>query len=79
MNVTINNKHVITNSDTIILAVKPYQILDILDELQETYKELTATNPLTGVSKPPKNLRPLIISVANGVLIKEIEQKVCST
>ncbi len=67
------------NSDVIVIAVKPYQVLAILDEIQETYKELTATNPLTNIPiRPPKNLRPLIVSVAAGVSIDEIEDKVWS-
>ncbi len=65
------------NSDIIIIAVKPYQVLDVLEEVQEIYKELTAVNPLTGTpSTPPKNLRPLIVSVAAGVAIAELEAKV---
>ena len=65
------------NSDIIVIAVKPYQVMDVLDEIQETYKEVTAVNPLTGTpSNPPKNLRPLIVSVAAGVAIEELEAKV---
>ena len=77
VNVSTSNKMVIMNSDVIIVAVKPYQALGILDELQETYNELTAVNPLTGTpNHPPKNLRPLIVSVAAGITIEEIEEKV---
>lgn len=72
-----SNKSVIMNSDVLVVAVKPYQVLAILDEIQEVYKEATAINPLIGTpSNPPRNLRPLLISVAAGVSVEEIESKV---
>ena len=77
VNVSSSNKMVVMNADVIILAIKPYQVMAVLDELQETYRDLTAVNPLTGTpSNPPKNLRPLIVSVAAGITIDAIESKV---
>ena len=76
VNVTTNNKDIVLNSDVIVLAVKPHQILGVLDELQKIYKELSDDTVLTGTGPTPKNLRPLVISVATAITIKQIEEKV---
>ena len=78
MNTTVVNREVIRNSDIVIVAVKPYQVLDVMSEFQTLYSEVQS-GPGSGVVNAPKNLRPLIVSVAASVTIRDIEQKVCST
>ena len=74
VNVTISNQDVILNSDIIILAVKPYQILDVMKEIHDTY---TAVQQHAGkASSSPRSFRPLIVSVAASVTLADIEEKV---
>lgn len=54
----------------IIVAVKPHHVLDVLGQFEAVYTELSRSHVT------PKNLRPLIVSVASSVSISEIEQKV---
>lgn len=77
MNVTICNQDVILNSDIIILAVKPYQILDVMKEIHDTY---TAVQQHAGkATSSPRSFRPLIVSVAASVTLADIEEKVNQT
>lgn len=73
---TTNNKDIVLHSDVIVLAVKPHLILGILDELQKIYKELSDDRILTDSGPSHKNLRPLVVSVATAITIKQIEEKV---
>ena len=74
MTVTCHNRDVIFNSDIIIIAVKPHQVLDVMTEIQTVHTEVHS-----GSHSAPKNLRPLIVSVATGITISDMEQKVCAT
>ena len=75
MNVTSNNQDVILNSDIIILAVKPHQILDVMKEVHDTY---TAVQQQAGsrTTTNPRSFRPLIVSVATSISLADIEEKV---
>ena len=78
MNVTSNNQDVILNSDIIILAVKPHQILDVMKEVHDTY---VAVQQQAGsrTTTTPRSFRPLIVSVATSISLADIEEKVsCS-
>lgn len=79
VHVTSINRDVIVNSDVIIVAVKPYQVPDVMSEVQSVYTEIQSVYSSSGQSTAaaPKNLRPLIVSVASAVTISDIEQKVC--
>ena len=59
-----------TSSDIIIIAVKPHLVLGILSEIQDYYIAAQSSG------NPPKNLRPVIVSVATAVTIEDIESKV---
>ena len=72
MNVTCFNRDVILNSDIIVITVKPHQVMDIMAEIQTVHTEGHSVTHAT-----PKNLRPLIVSVAAGITINDMEQKVC--
>lgn len=78
MNVTTSNQDVILNSDIIIIAVKPYQVLDVMKEIHDTY---TAVQQQAGnkTTATPRSFRPLIVSVAAAVSLADIEEKVSST
>ena len=75
MNVTSNNQDVILNSDIIILAVKPHQILDVMKEIHDTY---TTVQQQAGsrTTTTPRSFRPLIVSVATSITLADIEEKV---
>lgn len=79
VNITSTNQDVILNSDIIVLAVKPHQILDVMKEIHDTY---TAVQQQAGSRTPttsPRSFRPLIVSVAASVPLADIEEKVsCS-
>lgn len=62
------NRDVIGQCDMIIIAVKPYQVLEVMQEIHQIFK--------TSGSHPPKSLRPLVVSVAASVPLAEIEKKV---
>ena len=64
------------NSDVIVISVKPHQVMDILNELQKLYEQLSSSQPIVGSNRTPKNMRPLIVSVATAITIKDIEEKV---
>jgi len=76
---TTVNRDVILNSDIIVIAVKPHQVSDIMSEIQLAYSEFHTAHT-AGSRHPitmPKNLGPVIVSVAAGVTLSDIEQKVC--
>ena len=77
MNVTSTNQDVILNSDVIILAVKPHQILDIMKEIHDTYTAVQQYAGSKTTTTTPKSFRPLIVSVAASVPLADIEEKVC--
>ena len=74
---TTHNRDVILNSDIIVLAAKPHQILGVMTEIQAMFSDFQsrAQPHISG----PKCWRPLIVSVASSVTIADIEQKVCIT
>ncbi len=59
-----------TTSDIIIIAVKPHRVLSVLAEFHDCYVLAQSSG------NPPKNLRPLIVSVAAAVTISDMESKV---
>lgn len=69
VNTTSSNRDIILTADVIIVAVKPHHVLDVLGQFEAVYTELSRSHVT------PKNLRPLIVSVASSVSISEIEQK----
>ena len=74
---TTSNRHVILSSDIIILAVKPAQVEEVMDEIQTVFKEFPSPSAMANSPiSPPKNFRPVIVSVAAAVQIKDLEQKV---
>ena len=73
MNTTTDNRDVILNSDVIILAVKPYQVLGIMSDIQSMFGDFQSR---AQPHSSPKSWRPLIVSVASSVTISDIEQKV---
>ena len=75
INVTTTNQEVILNSDLIVLAVKPYQIIDVMKEIHDTY---TTVQQQAGskATATPRSFRPLVVSVAAAVTLAEIEDKV---
>ena len=77
VNITSSNQEVILNSDIIILAVKPHQILDVMTEVHDTY---TAVQQQAGsrTTTTPRSFRPLIVSIASSVSLADIEEKVSS-
>ena len=71
---TTHNRDVILNSDVIVLATKPHQILGIMAEIQAMFSDFQSrAQPHTS---SPKSWRPLIVSVASSITIADIEQKV---
>ena len=68
MNVSLMNRDVIGQCDMIIIAVKPHQVLDVMQEMHQMFKNSGA--------QAPKTLRPLVVSVAASVPLAEIEKKV---
>lgn len=64
------------NCDIIVISVKPHQVMDILNELQKLYEEFSTSQPIVGSNRMPKNMRPLIVSVATAITLKDIEEKV---
>ena len=58
----------IGQSDIIIVSVKPYQVLEVMQDIQDTLKNVQTTG---------NHLRPLIISVAASVSLEDLEGKVC--
>ena len=71
---TTHNRDVILNSDIIVLAIKPHQILGIMSEIQAMFSDFQS-RAQPHVSSP-KCWRPLIVSVASSLTIADIEQKV---
>jgi len=67
---TTSNSVIVTTSDVIIIAVKPHLVLGVLGEFHDYYISAQSGG------NPPKNLRPLIVSVAASVTIADIESKV---
>lgn len=67
MNVSLSNQEVIGQCDMIIVAVKPYQVMEVMQDIHQTFK--------TAGGHTPKSLRPLIVSVAASVPLQEIERK----
>ena len=69
----------IVNSDLIVIAVKPHQVLSAVEDIQSVFKNFPSS-PVPGKSNttPPKSFRPLVVSVATAVTIQDIEQKVLS-
>ena len=74
--VTTSNKDIVLSCDVIVISVKPHQVLSVLDELRRIYKDIDENQLLVGGSPLPRNLRPLVISVATSITIKQIEEKV---
>lgn len=74
MTTTTHNRDVILNSDVIVLATKPYQILGIMTEIQAMFSDFQS-RAQPHISSP-KCWRPLIISVASSVTVADIDQKV---
>ncbi len=70
MTVSLTNRDVIGQCDMIVIAVKPYQVLDVMQEMHQMFKN--------SGSQAPKTLRPLVVSVATSVPLVEIEKKVIS-
>ncbi len=70
VNATTSNNMVMTSSDIIIIAVKPHYVLSVLSDLHDCYVSAQSSG------NPPKNLRPLIVSVAAAITISDIESKV---
>jgi pyrroline-5-carboxylate reductase len=70
---TTHNRDVILNSDIIILAIKPHQILGIMSDIQAMFSDFQS-RAQPHVSSP-KCWRPLIVSVASSLTIADIEQK----
>lgn len=66
------------NSDVIVIAVKPHLVLGVLDEMREIYKEFgkSSGSSLVGGNPQPKNMRPLVVSVATAITIEQLEEKV---
>ena len=64
------------SSDVIVISVKPHQVMDVLNELQKLYEDLSTSQPIVGSKRMPKNMRPLIVSVATAITLKDIEEKV---
>ena len=67
----------IVNSDIIVIAVKPHQVLPVVEDIQSVFKNFPSA-PVPGKTNatPPKSFRPLVVSVATAVTIQDIEQKV---
>lgn len=78
MNITSNNQDVILNSDIIILAVKPHQIIDVMKEVHDTYVAVQQQAGSRANTATPRSFRPLIVSVASSVALADIEEKVSS-
>ena len=65
-----------------MIAVKPNQVADVMEEIQGVFREFpspSSTAKMSASVTPPKNFRPVVVSVATGVQIRDIEQKVCSS
>ena len=78
VNVTSSNQEVILNSDIIILAVKPHQILDVMTEVHDTYKTVQQQAG-SRTTTTPRSFRPLIVSIASSISLAGIEEKVSSS
>ena len=65
----MSNRDVIGQCDMIVIAVKPYQVLEVMQDIHQTFKSSSG-------SYTPKSLRPLVVSVAASVPLAEIEKKV---
>ena len=76
MAVSAGNYEVIRECDIIIIAVKPYQALEIMDMLHKMLR--TSPQTVGSPASVPKSLRPLIISMAASVPLAEMEKRVCS-
>ncbi len=76
---TTDNQDIVRNCDVIIVSVKPYQVLAIMADIQATYGEtqtVSGAGMSAAISSTPKNLRPLIVSVAAAITLSDMEQKV---
>lgn len=62
------NQDVIGQCDMIIIAVKPYQVMEVMRDIHQTFK--------SAGGHTPRSLRPLVVSVAASVPLAEIEKKV---
>lgn len=71
MAVSSSSSDVIGSCDVIVIAVKPYQVLDVMDNLLKKLKSSQASG-----GHVPKSLRPLVVSVASSVPLAEIEKRV---
>ena len=79
INVFTNNRQIILNSDIIVVAVKPAQVAAVMEEIQNVFKEFPSPTAMANRAvSPPKNFRPVVVSVATGVQIVDLEQKVYS-
>ena len=78
MTTTAHNRDVILNSDVIVLATKPQQILDITTEIQASISDSQSQTHLQPYTASAKNWRPLIVSVAASITISDLEEKVCA-
>jgi pyrroline-5-carboxylate reductase len=61
VNLTADNVSAVNESDLIVIAVKPYNIINVLEEIKDHLK-------------PEKHI---LISVTAGITIREIQDKVC--
>ena len=74
-----NNRQIILNSDIIVVAVKPAQVGDVMEEIQNVFKEFPTPAAMANRAvSPPRNFRPVVVSVATGVQIADLELKVCT-
>ena len=64
---SVLNQDVIGQYDIIIIAVKPYQVMEVMKDIHQTFR--------TVGGHTPKSLRPLVVSVAASVPLQEIEKK----
>ena len=78
MTTTTHNRDVILNSDVIVLATKPQQILDITTEIQALISDYQSQTHLQPYTASAKNWRPLVVSVAASITTFDLEEKVCS-
>jgi len=68
--VSATSYDVIGTCDVIVIAVKPHQVPEVLDNLHSTLKAAQISG------NAPKSLRPLIVSVASSVSLAELEKRV---
>jgi pyrroline-5-carboxylate reductase len=64
---TTSNRDIVLSSDLIVVAIRPQHVLEVLGQLETIYAELSKS------FVTPKNLRPVIVSVATSVSISQIE------